>query len=292
VAGAAAAILGYLFPDEAQTFADSAAEAGRSRLLAGVQYPSDVSDGLDLGRKVAQLVIDRARTDGSDAVFSGSVPTGPGYFIPAPGTSGVTPLAGTWKPWLLASGSELRLGPPPAYDSDQETADLAEILNFAHSYDTDYPVFRWSPPNAQTACDQALQAIFEAHLDADPPRAARVLALLSVAMMDALIATWDSKYTYWAIRPYQLEPSVQTLLPHYNHPSYPSAHSTIASATSTVLDYLFPGSAAQFDQQAQELANSRVVAGIHFRTDVVAGSALGQAIGQRVVQWAQSDGSQ
>src|SRR5262245_34607053 len=40
-AGAAAAVLAHLFPDGAADFAALAEEAGRSRLLAGVQYPSD-----------------------------------------------------------------------------------------------------------------------------------------------------------------------------------------------------------------------------------------------------------
>src|SRR5260370_4414584 len=76
-AGAASTVLAYLFPADAQTFADQAAGAGTSRLLAGVQYPSDVQAGLDLGRAVAALVIARAQSDGSDAIFGGSIPNGP-----------------------------------------------------------------------------------------------------------------------------------------------------------------------------------------------------------------------
>ncbi len=38
-AGAASAVLAYLFPGDARLFADKADEAARSRLLAGVQYP-------------------------------------------------------------------------------------------------------------------------------------------------------------------------------------------------------------------------------------------------------------
>jgi len=52
----------------AQRFADKADEASRcSRVLAGVQYPSDVVAGEQLGRAVASLATDRARQDGSDA---------------------------------------------------------------------------------------------------------------------------------------------------------------------------------------------------------------------------------
>jgi len=43
---------------------DKAEEAARSRLIAGVNYPSDVAAGLALGRQVAALVITRGETDG------------------------------------------------------------------------------------------------------------------------------------------------------------------------------------------------------------------------------------
>jgi membrane-associated phospholipid phosphatase len=57
-AGAAAAVLGYLYPDDAATFEAKAQEAAQSRVLAGVNYPSDAAAGLELGRQVAQLVIE------------------------------------------------------------------------------------------------------------------------------------------------------------------------------------------------------------------------------------------
>ena len=45
-----------------------AEEAGWSRVLAGVQYPSDYYAGLTLGQHVAEQVIAKAKADGSDAV--------------------------------------------------------------------------------------------------------------------------------------------------------------------------------------------------------------------------------
>ena len=47
-AGAASAVLAYIFPDCAAFFAEQAEAAGRSLLLAGVAYPSDVEAGLEL----------------------------------------------------------------------------------------------------------------------------------------------------------------------------------------------------------------------------------------------------
>ena len=62
-AGAAAAVLSYFFPDEAAAFQAMAEEAAESRVLAGLQYPSDSAAGLELGRKVAEQVLAAATAD-------------------------------------------------------------------------------------------------------------------------------------------------------------------------------------------------------------------------------------
>jgi PAP2 superfamily len=67
-AGAAAAVLSYLFPDNANTFSSMADEAARSRLFAGTDYPSDTAAGLRLGRAIGAQVVAYALGDNSDAV--------------------------------------------------------------------------------------------------------------------------------------------------------------------------------------------------------------------------------
>ncbi len=74
-APAAAAVLSYFFPAEASYFAALAEEDGISRIRAGLQYPSDYTAGVDLGRKVAAAVIARAKIDGADV--PGPVPSPP-----------------------------------------------------------------------------------------------------------------------------------------------------------------------------------------------------------------------
>jgi membrane-associated phospholipid phosphatase len=58
--------LGYLFPSDDNHYAALAQRAGESRVLAGIHFRSDVIAGSTLGRAVAQMVIARARADGSD----------------------------------------------------------------------------------------------------------------------------------------------------------------------------------------------------------------------------------
>ncbi len=81
-AGAAAAVLGFLFPEEAATFAALAEEAGTPACWPAPTTPAMSRPALELGQQVAKLVIERAQNDGSDAEWAGSVPT-----IPASGTA-------------------------------------------------------------------------------------------------------------------------------------------------------------------------------------------------------------
>jgi membrane-associated phospholipid phosphatase len=295
VAGAAAAVLAYLAPDDADTFAAQAAEAGRSRLLAGVQYPSDVEAGLDLGRAVAARVIERARADGSDAVWDGSMPTGPGLWT---GPNPREPLAGTWKTWALTSGSQVRPGPPPAYDSEQTARELAEVKSFARTPATNQAAFFWANPQPAATefvywNQQTSRELFENRLDVNPPRAARAYALESIAIYDALVACWDAKYTYWRMRPYQADPTIQPLFPTLPaHPSYPSGESCDGGAVAGVLGYLFPRDAGSLNARAVQSAESRLWAGVHFQSDIDAGLALGGAVARVVIERAQADGTE
>src|SRR5829696_4716196 len=124
VAGAASEVLAYVFPDKAQKFRAMSEEAGRSRSIAGVAFPSDIAAGLALGHAIGAEAVKRGKTDGFDAQWTGSVPTTAGSWT---GTNPILPLAGTWRTWLIASGDALRPPPPPAPDSTQKISELAEL---------------------------------------------------------------------------------------------------------------------------------------------------------------------
>jgi PAP2 superfamily len=284
VAGAASAVLAYLFPDDAESFTSLADEAAHSRLLAGVQYPSDTMAGLELGRKVANLVIERARHDGFEVPWSGALPSDPdlwnldGY---PDGTVPVAPNFGSLRTWVLRSGSQLRPPPPPAPDSDQKRAELAELRDFPRTFLTNAAGFYWQ--STRSAWPLVLEReLFEAHLDGNPPSAARAAALVNIAAFDATVACWDAKFTYWARRPFQLDPEVRPLFQTPAHPSYPAAHGCQSGAQSTVLARLFPADAATLTAQGDEAGMSRLWSGIHFRSDIEAGLLLGRAVGNLV----------
>ncbi len=291
---AAAEVLAYFYPDEAQSFRVLAEEAARSRLYAGLEYPSDYFAGLDLGKRVAAKVIELARADRSDLPFTVTVPTGPCKWI---GTNPGNASATTWKPLLLSAANEFRPPTPPTCDSPQVVAETAEVRNFPRSvtaFATNWKVFYWQSPEGLTTWPYvyANRWMAEDRLDRNPPRAARVYALIATSFYDAFIASQDGKFTYWYIRPHQLDPAIVPLIPVPNFPSYPSNHSTFSATRSEMLAYLFPTRADFIRALGKEAGDSRIWGGIHYPMDNQAGVQLGQKVAQKFIDWAKRDGSQ
>jgi membrane-associated phospholipid phosphatase len=291
VAGAASAVLSYLVPAEAALFTDLAEEAARSRLTAGAALPSDTIAGLSLGRAVAAKVIERAQSDNCCPPWTGTVPTGPGLWI---GTNPGGVNDRHWRTFVLSSGAEVRAAPPPAFGSAQFQRELAEVKNFPRTFDTNYRAFFWQSPqgNASYWFNTASQKILEYRLDQNAPRAARVYALLGVGFYDTWVASQDGKFEYWAIRPNQADPTITTLYPTPNFPTYPSNASVLSTTSAEVMSYLFPSEAAVFRAKAAEAGLSRLWAGIHFRSDIEASEAMGRRVGQKLIERARTDGTQ
>ena len=115
-----------------------------------------------------------------------------------------------------------------------------------------------------------------------------------MGLMDSYLAGWDSKFHYNLWRPYtaiQVTPPVQ---------DYPSTHSALGNAGATILTYYFGDQPFAFASStlndmnttlaypnfmiaADENAESRVLAGIHFRFACVAGQAMGNDVAQWIV---------
>ena len=250
--------------------------------------------------------------DGSDAEFDPlTAPSGPGIWTGDP----VDPLVGTWRTWVLESGDQFRPGPPPAPDSPERVAEIAEVKQYqrdAHPFTELYfwpqdPAGRPAPDTVPFSSNQVVfyyaplmhlvwgpelaQKLFEYRWDTNPPRAARAYALVSIAGFDATVASTEAKYHYWTARPDQFDSEITTVVPTYPLPDYPSGHATTLGATAEVLSYLFPRDEHYFQSRAEENAASRVWAGIHFRSASDAGLQLGRDVGQAVIAWAESDGA-
>jgi membrane-associated phospholipid phosphatase len=173
---------------------------------------------------------------------------------------------------------------------------LAEVKAFARTPRTtalalgyQYGVYGTSAHHV-VSIRQVGQRIFEEKLDANAPWTARAYAAIAIAFMDAYIASQDAKFAYWTARPNQLDPTIATVFPTPNFPSYVSNRATFSATRATVLSYLFPREAAAFKREADENAESAIWAGIHFRSDLEAGIAIGEAIARLLIDRIRADG--
>jgi len=293
VAGASAAVLSYLYPNETAWLAKQATADEESRVQAGVNFRSDITAGDSLGRAVAQNVINRAKNDGSNAPWKGTVPTGPGKWVSttSPPQAPLLPNWGNVTPWLLNSSNLIMPPSPPVYRSAQFNASLQEVKQIANNRTEEqlHIAQYWNndPPGLwnQIACD----LIQSYHLN--ELRSARALALMNAATMDAGICCWKAKYDYWYPRPIQADPTIKTAFPTPNFPSYTSGHSDFSAAAGGVLSYIFPKEKSELQAKVQQASMSRLYAGIHYRFDCDQGVKVGSEVAQHAIQRGEKDGS-
>jgi len=285
IATASAHVLGVLFPSQSarikhELSADLSALRGQSIEIDAIERAEAI------GARIAASLLARAETDGADAVWAGTVPNGDGYWT---GTSPQLPMWGSVRPWLWESGSELRAPPPPAFDSPEFREALAEVRQIAESLTpaqleiakywadgagTYTPPGHWNEIAAQLIRERGMSDL----------NAARTLALMNVAIIDATIGCWDTKFTYWVMRPWQADPAISTPIGQPPHPSYPSGHACSSGAGAAVLAALFPGEADDLERMAVEACDSRVYAGIHYRFDAEAGMTIGTRAAERALE--------
>jgi membrane-associated phospholipid phosphatase len=303
IAAASAAILSVLYGNREQQemLAKRANEHTETRVLAGVSRRSDILAGVELGREVAQRIIDRAKSDGADRAgvnWRGDIPVGPDKWKSSefPPIVPVRPLWGNVRPWLMTSGGQFRPPRPPAVDSPEFAKAIGEVREIARTRTPEQlkiAVLWGDAPGTPTPPGHWNQLASE-HLvkhGTSEIASARILALMNMAVMDAGIGCWEAKYHYWYLRPSQADPTITLPVGLPNFPSYPSGHSCFSGAAAGVLGHFFPEAKAEFDAKADEASMSRIYGGIHYRFDCSEGLTLGRSVAKLAIEKATSEPS-
>ena len=274
-AGAARQIIGYYFPDR-KTYLDSLlTEFKAARLSTGLQLPSDVERGVRIGEEIANQYIAYAKTDRTDRIWKGEVPSADSLWSGTPNKW--DPMKRQWRPLTLKSADQFRPGPPPT----DWTEDMEELRQFNATHQTSEIAWKWK---SAPVWDNLLERkILE--YDLGPFEAAFATAVFHTARFDGMIAAWDGKYHYWGIRPFQYDPTFNPILVQTpNFPGYPAGHTTVAGSLATALSFLFPQDEPFFHETAKECSESRFEGGVHFRTDNEVGLIVGNKVGRQVVK--------
>jgi membrane-associated phospholipid phosphatase len=279
IGAASAVVLSSFFPDDVAEI-EGVLDAQRVEAPWPGAKHEDFATGEALGRAVGAKVLVFAQGDRFGLADPGTPPVGPGYWLSNGG-----PIArGNYRarPFFIASDSEFRPAPPPAFGSPEYVAALAEVRHISDTRTSEQLAIAlyWNlnqSPTRNAAMNNLAVELIRSHRRGDAD-AARILFLANASAFDALIGCFDAKYHYWLIRPSQADPGIVPAFPVPPHPSYPSAHSCISGAMTGVLAAEFPSERSRVEAVALEASLSRIYAGIHYRFDSQVGLALGRAV--------------
>ena len=110
-----------------------------------------------------------------------------------------------------------------------------------------------------------------------------VLHMLAAGLAGTLIYKWLKHKTHRP-RPYQVRQDVWVVGKPLDHFSFPSGHTLHAVAFGLVALFYYPALAFLLVPFIVMVAMSRVILGLHYPTDVLAGASIGYVIAQISIQ--------
>ncbi len=211
----------------------------------------------------------------SDLVYAGLTP--------------VEPTAGTWQTWVVPDVAAIRPAAPPTAFSTVTAQELVDLRAraLARGPTETANIDDWNAGACRRWNEFQLGLILAR--STNPPKASRGLALVSVAMFDAMVSCYDTKYHYLRPRPSAFINPPTTYGPIPDSPGYASDRAAISKAAAEVLKYLFPLDVAAIDARLSQALAAELDSCACFQSDVDAGVAIGQAVATQVLARAAGD---
>jgi PAP2 superfamily len=276
------------------------------------------TDGIKLGEAVAAKVLEARANDGAEAPDDYRPRTAPGVYVPTAIT-----LSSMWpnmKPFAMTTPSQFRPVPPISLESEEWATDYNELKDYGGrlsakrtGQQTEIARF-WlvGPPVSYHPFARELVIAKQMSV----VDSARFMALVTLAINDAIIAVLDAKYHYNFWRPITAirngdtdgntatdrEATWQPIADTPMHPEYPCAHCVQAGAVAGVVKALLgtedipeiamtsptaPGVTRRWTNMTaftEEVSNARIWAGFHYRFSTRVGTDMGLQIGEYVVK--------
>jgi hypothetical protein len=173
------------------------------------------------------------------------------------------------------------LPPAPAQDSAQTQAEMAELKAIAAKSSAEEKLAA-----AKDAKDESPD-IFNAAIGFDIATRPETQKLLAMVVEEEDGDSKVAKTYFHRLRPYSADPSLVTCEPHKPGKapnSYPSGHATLAFSMGVVLAQVMPAKSQEILGRASQYAERRLVCGVHYRSDIVAGQQFGTILAVRLME--------
>jgi len=222
------------------------------------------------------------------------------------------PCWGKLRPFAIEKSNSCDPGPPPDFssvESSQFMAEAHEVYETTQALTAEQTTIArfWADGAGQTGTPPGHSISIASQILASGGHAldtaAETYAKVGIAVADAFISCWWSKYEYNLMRPITcirrtLDPNWTPMITTPPFPEYTSGHSVQSGASAQVLTDLFgaisftdhthdargfePRNFANFFAAAEEAAISRLYGGIHFRAAIDRGVEQGRCVGHQV----------
>lgn len=191
-------------------------------------------------------------------------------------------MAGPAKAGLLEPSSfeAARFLPPPP-DEAVTRMELAELHAIAADASAELRAFA-----ARDAKDETPD-IFNGAIGFDIAGTPQTKKLLQMVVDEEDGDSKLAKAYFHRIRPYAVDASLQTCEPKKEGKpanSYPSGHASLSFSMGVVLAQLLPEKSQAILARSQQYAENRLVCGVHYRSDIVAGQQFGTVLAIRLME--------
>ncbi|MDQ2752911.1 MAG: phosphoesterase, partial [Bacteroidota bacterium] len=295
-------------------------EAAFNQQFQSKATTQELQNSVEFGQAVASAIFEWSKSDGGDQAYLHNTdpsyvpPVGPGMWVPTP-TKFSPPALPHWgdnRSFIAGIATATQPGPPTVYSAEPKSAFYQMVnelyqqsLNLTHEDSLTAKFWGDIPGNFNApshATNILTQLIVLNKLDLGA--AAIAYAKHGIAINDASISVFKTKYTYTTIRPISYIRDVMghttwnSVIPTPSHPEYTPAHAVASAASALVMDDIFgynysftdhsydatwgPHTFSSFAAYADEASHSRFLAGIHFMPSLAAGLIQGEKIGRMV----------
>ncbi len=174
------------------------------------------------------------------------------------------------KPYFTSDSLNfLSINSPISLNSKQYRDEISQIIAIQSKIDLDELELC-----AQEKNFTALTLMKRANISANPKQNPQLFALLKNVTDTSISITDDFKNHFKTTRPYLSDSRVKMLISPSKGYAYPSGHTTGSYIYAHILGMIYPKKYAKLKEIAEEIAQHRILVGMHFPHDIEGGKKL------------------